>query len=71
MNDYNHVVVIILTINKNKLGMNPLLKNCRTGYHDDILHRTSHYNKLLRSKPSIMNKQGHNYISLFNHPYKK
>lgn len=44
--------------------MNPFIKNCRTGYHDDILNRTSHYLKLLNTKSSIINRQQHNYLSI-------
>lgn len=33
--------------------INPLIKNCRTGFHDDILNRTSHYKKLLSTKPKV------------------
>lgn len=51
--------------------MNPLLKNCRTGFHDDILHRTYHYQKLLNSKTAIVNKHHHQYHSLLNKPYLK
>lgn len=44
--------------------MNPYIKNCRTGFHDDILNRTSHYLKLLSSKSSISNRLNHNYLFL-------
>ncbi len=33
--------------------INPLIKNCRTGFHDDILNRTSHYKKLLSTKAKV------------------
>jgi hypothetical protein len=36
--------------------INPLIKNCRTGFHDDILNRTSHYLRLLQSKSTIDNQ---------------
>lgn len=44
--------------------MNPFIKNCRTGYHDDILNRTSHYLKLLNTKSSVINRQQHNYLCI-------
>jgi uncharacterized membrane protein YfhO len=44
--------------------MNPYIKNCRTGFHDDILNRTSHYLKLLSTKSSITNRHDHNYLFL-------
>lgn len=43
--------------------INPLIKNCRTGFHDDILNRTSHYKKLLESKPKIDNQIDKIYLS--------
>ncbi len=44
--------------------MNPYIKNCRTGFHDDILNRTSHYLKLLNTKSSITNTHDRNYLFL-------
>lgn len=44
--------------------INPLIKNCRTGFHDDILNRTSHYNKLLQSKPKVDNQIDKIYLSV-------
>ena len=29
---------------------NPLLQNPKTGLHDDMIHRTSHYNRVLGAK---------------------
>ncbi len=51
--------------------MNPFIKNCRTGYHDDILNRTSHYLKLLTTKSCLNNRQDHNYLSLLSQNLKK
>ena len=33
--------------------MHPLIPHQRTGYHQDLLHRTSHYLGLLNSKPTV------------------
>ena len=44
--------------------MNPFIKNCRTGFYDDILNRTSHYCKLLLSKTTINNKIDTDYSFL-------
>lgn len=41
--------------------MNPLIKNCKTGFHDDILNRTSHYCKLLLSRTTIDNRLHNRY----------
>jgi hypothetical protein len=41
--------------------MNPFLKNCRTGFHEDILNRTAHYCKLLTTKTTIRNKLSNKY----------
>lgn len=46
--------------------INPLIKNCRTGYQDDILNRNSHYKKLLSTKPKIDNKLDKIYLSASN-----
>lgn len=46
--------------------INPLIKNCRTGFHDDILNRTSHYKKLLESKPKVDNQIDKIYLSASN-----
>jgi len=35
--------------------INPYLKNQRTGFHEDLFHRSSHYNKLINSKSKIDN----------------
>jgi hypothetical protein len=35
--------------------INPLLKNQRTGFHEDIFNRSSHYLKLINSKSKIDN----------------
>ncbi len=51
--------------------MNPFIKNCRTGYHDDILNRTSHYLKLLTTKSCLNSRQDHNYLSLLSQNLKK
>ena len=51
--------------------MNPFIKNCRTGYHDDILNRTSHYLKLLTTKSCLNNRQDNNYLSLLSQNLKK
>jgi hypothetical protein len=51
--------------------MNPFIKNCRTGYHDDILNRTSHYLKLLTTKSCLNNRQDRNYLSLLSQNLKK
>lgn len=53
------------------IRMNPFIKNCRTGYHDDILNRTSHYLKLLTTKSCLNNRQDHNYLSLLSQNLKK
>lgn len=41
--------------------MNPFIKNCKTGFHDDILNRTSHYCKLLLSRTTIDNRFDNKY----------
>lgn len=46
--------------------INPLIKNCRTGFHDDILNRTSHYKKLLQTRPKIDNQLDKIYMSTSN-----
>jgi hypothetical protein len=46
--------------------INPLIKNCRTGFHDDILNRTSHYKKLLETKSKIDNQMDKIYLSASN-----
>jgi hypothetical protein len=51
--------------------MNPFIKNCRTGYHDDVLNRTSHYLKLLTTKSCLHNRQERNYLSLLSQNLKK
>lgn len=51
--------------------MNPFIKNCRTGFYDDILNRTSHYCKLLLSKTTINNKMDTDYSFLFDGSKKK
>jgi hypothetical protein len=43
--------------------INPLIKNCRTGFHDDVLNRTSHYKKLLESRPKIDTQIDRVYLS--------
>ena len=53
------------------IRMNPFIKNCRTGYHDDILNRTSHYLKLLTTKSCLNNRQDNNYLSLLSQNLKK
>lgn len=45
-------------------SMNPYIKNCRTGFHDDILNRTAHYLKLLTTKSTIANSHPQNYLAL-------
>jgi len=45
---------------------NPLIKNCKTGFQDDILNRTSHYLKLLTSRSLIDNKHLKCFHSLTN-----
>lgn len=35
--------------------INPLLKNPRTGFHQDVLNRSSHYMKVINSKPEVDN----------------
>ena len=44
--------------------MNPFIKNCRTGFHEDLLNRTSHYCKLLLTNTAIDNKldNSHRYL---------
>lgn len=51
--------------------MNPYIKNCRTGCHDDILNRTSHYCKLLNTRSTIDNRHRDNYLSLLSQNSKK
>ncbi len=46
--------------------INPLIKNCRTGFHDDILNRTSHYKKLLSTKSKIDTQIDKIYMSNVN-----
>ena len=44
--------------------MNPFIKNCRTGFHEDLLNRTSHYCKLLLTRTTIDNRvnNSHSYL---------
>ncbi len=44
--------------------MNPFLKNSKTGFHDDLLNRTSHYCKLLLTSTTIDNRlrNAHRYL---------
>ena len=44
--------------------MNPFLKNCRTGFHEDILNRTAHYCKLISTKTTINNSLKDKYSYL-------
>ena len=46
--------------------INPHIKNCRTGFHDDILNRTAHYKKLLESKAKTNTKLDKLYLSNSN-----
>lgn len=46
--------------------LNPLIKNCRTGFHEDLLNRNAHYNKLTQIKTSIDNKNNYRYASHSN-----
>lgn len=48
-------------IDQYKYSMNPFIKNCKTGFHDDILNRTSHYCKLLLSRTTIDNRFDNKY----------
>lgn len=41
--------------------MNPLIKNCRTGYHNDVQNRTFHYSQLVNSSFAIKNNQPRDY----------
>lgn len=44
--------------------INPHLKNQRTGFHQDLFHRSSHYSKLIKTKSKIDNGWAHDSLKL-------
>lgn len=67
----NFIAHALKIIEINIISMNPFIKNCKTGFHDDLLNRTSHYCKLLLTKTTINNKLSDHFGHLLQQNKKK